>query len=202
MIFSEKLKLAYYPVPKAACSSIKHAFLVYHGFPPTSLKAVHSLLPEDVVVEVKDNNLRRVQWSRVPVKPPSHLKPFAVVRNPEQRIISFFKDKISTGKARLWPNMKGHPEDWFNFKAWVIHKVKTESPYDLNIHMRPQVHLVHPYARVLKFESNLSENLQRDFRLSIAHINKSAYTKPLAFTPNERQALERAYHEDYETFGY
>jgi hypothetical protein len=82
----EELKLIYYPVPKAASSTVRR-YLIEHGF------------ADRRPLELTHNNIQNFTFPRITLKRALELqkvnyRSFAVVRNPYDRIVSCYFDKI------------------------------------------------------------------------------------------------------------
>jgi hypothetical protein len=141
---------------------------------------------------------------------------FAIVRNPESRIISDFKwamtrtdfarDRGYTHRSQL-PNIN----DWIN--AQLKHVV--HDPYLLSNHIRPQHQFVGPKIQhVFKFENGLEDPILKV--LSKCNVNistpkgeiltRSNNTQRVALdtvlTTETKQKIRHFYAEDYERFNY
>jgi len=88
-VVSKKYRLAYFPIPKVACSSLKHAmFRLEHGtdFPGGSGRSIHQVYASAPLRRRTFKDLEGVYK-------------FAVVRDPVSRILATYTNKIISGDA-------------------------------------------------------------------------------------------------------
>jgi hypothetical protein len=135
---------------------------------------------------------------------------FTFVRNPYDRLISGWTDKVLNAapggglKAVKFPELL---RDFDYFVAWLV----DQDPAAINIHFRPQSLLV---LAELDFIGQ-TEALARDLRLVLSRLGLQADRNiprknasgppPLSMrdvTAGTRDCINRLYHSDFERFGY
>lgn len=204
MIYSKHLNLAYCPIPKNACSSVKHALLAELKIDLAG-QLLHDRLPTPGNWQVEPGELRRLPDSPTPSV---HRLPgafaFAVVRHPLDRLVSAFADKVLHGAPGLTP-------DWYALRHFpdFVHRIVSTPPEALNEHMRPQSCFLGrlPFDGFLRFE-----RLQEDWRLVQERTGckqplvKRNASKHQAYRDYFDDALAREaagyYAEDFRRLGY
>lgn len=185
-------KLVFFCVPKAANSSIKAAILAALGVDVT----------EDVPHSHPALNLCRPEAVR---RFKDYLR-IAVVRNPFDRLVSFWKQKICTWRV----DVQGHSRDGFHrdmpFEQCAA-KV-CENPHR-NAHYWPQAELVRRPHFIGR-----TENLERDWEWirhlaqplelgKLPHYNKSEHGHYRDYYDwTTRRMVENTYAADLKMFGY
>lgn len=204
MIYSKHLNLAYGPIPKNACSSVKLALLEELGIDLAG-QPLHDRLPTPGDWQLEPGTIRELP---APSDPSVNRLPgsfaFAVVRHPLDRLVSAFADKVLHGASGLTP-------DWQTLRHFpdFVHRVVQTPPETLNEHMRPQSCLLGrmPFDCFLRFE-----RLPEDWRLV---QERTGVKQPLlkrnasvhqAFRDYFDDALAREaaayYAEDFRRFAY
>jgi len=189
--YSRTTRTLYLEVCKAACSSIKAALLTADGVEIKNDGFVHS-------------NFYFADHSRMTLHP-RHV--FTFVRDPLDRLLSAFRQKIRTGlgKRLNCPLEKNATAD-----EWVVW-VTSQPPDIANKHWRPQTIVINNQAErwgrpqfIGKFES-----LDRDWKRlqqktglpDLPHLNPTP-REPMELSQPSTEAVQRYYAADYERFGY
>lgn len=201
LIFREH-KIAYIPIPKAACSSIKYALLPLIGVDPDSVPLIHAFGGFDSA---------RFDEIASEIDPDWFI--FTVVRNPTDRVMSAWRDKLRS-EEKITSLMKYHalrPGDSFDRFMRVISLWPSIS---LDEHVMPQSMLLHHArdfpVRVYRFEdlddawNEISAEITRRSGIAIGPLQKRNATekRPPGIDNRTIRRLERLYREDFVQFGY
>lgn len=204
MIYSEHLNLAYCPIPKNACSSVKLAILKELEIDLAG-RPLHDRLPTPGDWQLEPGRLRclpppvEASWNRLPGS-----FAFVVVRHPLERLVSAFVNKVLDGRSGL-------TADWMalrHFPDFVARVVDTP-PEELDEHMRPQSCFLGDFS----FDGFLRfEHLAEDWRLvqertglrePLGHLNASAHRDFEAyFDASLAQKVADYYAEDFRRLEY
>jgi len=210
-----KHKIAYFSVPKNACTSLKVLMCRLNGKTvPKDLSLIHlssigltinisKFLPETIYTI-----LTSPKWFR-----------FYVVRNPYSRLLSAYKNKIAvSGKEmdfdilrkriveKYGLNEKRDKISFFQFVKWI------EESKCMNIHWNLQVKLLRVEfvncSMIVRFE-NFEKDMEEFFRrtkitpLPIEITNKTNSTKMSEFYNQElADIVYEIYQPDFKRFGY
>ena len=230
-IVSDEYKFVYFAVPKVACSSIKAALLPYfdvdasaYSVPKkdgTSELKVHKLFDESPYQITKDKLLKGLRGGKYR----EYFK-FAFVRNPWDRLVSCYLNKLSQEDC---PGMKypvgvasklycGMP-----FAEFV--EIVAETPDNRsNLHFRSQSSMIcgtlnegeqrrYPLPDFIGCFENLhtdigtvAERIGRDVNLELPHLMRSPNreSRPYAkyYDDRLRDLVHERYKEDIRKFGY
>ena len=144
---------------------------------------------------------------------------FSVVRNPYERLLSGYADKIyrnSPSRTQRLMVLGLNPNLDVDFNAFVT-AILAHDPATLDTHWRPQHLLVRPdlvpYSHILRFES-LDQQLLEMFRGlpdSVGQVNKpvrrrnhtgSSLSGMKHLTDTDKEMIKKVYRKDFELFGY
>lgn len=138
---------------------------------------------------------------------------FTFVRNPYDRAVSAYLDKIATGKVSRKKKLLGYPPDSeVSFRDFLLAIAQQEASR-MNRHWRPQSALISPQVK-LDFIGRF-EQFGRDFanvleRLGVEpaavtnrreHMTSAAKHRDM-IGPEEKALIDRIYRGDFERFGY
>ena len=209
----------YFQVPKVACSTIKATL--------QSLEAKRSgiTLTEDRKIHHKGQS---------PLLSPSHVGlekfrhmlddpnifKFCLVRNPYTRILSAFLDKMtwkSQQKEEVAKALNCDVSDKITFEQF-LEFVKTQNPYEMNPHWRPQTHQlfwgVVNYDFVGRFEDfagnfnlilkNIYANESEEFKIEnrTNHATKASKKIEKFYNTRTQDLVQEIYQADFESFNY
>jgi chondroitin 4-sulfotransferase 11 len=209
----DSCKAIYFPIPKVACSSLK------------------SVCSEILVLEKEksrqDENVHYIQFSSVSKKdfygPYRHYFKFGFVRNPWDRIISLYQNKMIEAadeqrmqfRRKFLASLKKHQKFWMgmSFEAFVeaIAQIPDLEAHD---HFRSQyIFLTDSKGRLIVDYVGRFETLNEGFsricdRLGITGLslpqlmksNRAHYSK--YYTPKTRDMVAERYSIDIEMFKY
>ena len=197
-----KHKIAYIPIPKAACSSIKYALRPLTETSSQSAPGIHSFPGFEVRRFDEIANELDGDWLV-----------FTVVRHPVDRIQSAWRDKMrSEEKITSW--MKLHalrPGDSFDR---FVHIISLWPTITLDEHVMPQSMLLHHVRelpiRVYRFEDldnvwpELSAEITRRSGVEVGPLAKMNSTEPSVpeMSTRTEARLKRLYEKDFARFGY
>jgi hypothetical protein len=206
-ILSRRHKIAYFPIPKAACTSLKMAmFSVEHdrSFTPSKgKKSVHKVLPRAGFTPGDFDDLEGF-WK------------FAVVRDPASRIISAYNNRIVIWTKKIARMLENPAErerllddGILPHQPTLIEFCLRLEPYrralkTIRLHTDPsQVFMgpdlaaydrIYPIEELAQFEADMSQRLGRPFALP--HSNKSG-TVDLTMNEASTDALQRFTAPEY-----
>lgn len=181
-------------VPKTGGSSIEAALRRMGGRPALLSETTHGYggcTPQHMQAEVLQSFVPEAFYDMR----------FAVVRDPQSRLISEFKMRRAGRKLRgLRP---------IGFAAWVRQTFAryAKNPYVFDNHIRPQTELIPPGTRTFKFEDGLEAVLE--------HVSKELESRPpkiphlrtgeaasVKVSDDVAEKIAAFYREDYSRFGY
>jgi len=201
---SDKLKLVYIENPKVACSSIKSRIYPEKA---NSKMAIHPF--GDKQSELWLKNI------------PKGYTFFTVVRNPEERILSCFRDKIARNENSpfnfflykviffVFSGIKLRPGK-MSLEEFVIGVSKVPDCF-ADRHIKSQYSLVKELTKndidckVLKFEnlnSSWNEMITTFDLLPLPVVNSTTKTNIPKTTPELKKLIQERYENDYKHFGY
>jgi len=194
-------KLAYLITPKNACSSIKKSLLAKVA----NKGAINNVIDE---ISIHRNVSRTVNLTKEEM---NYFK-FSFVRNPFERLVSFYVDKFSKGKSfHLCHYLNGVFKPSMNFQKVV--EIITKIPDHLaNKHFKSQYSIIYDEKdQCLVDFTGRFENLETDFEPirkkyqlePLPHFNRSSKSDYREFYTTELVELVAArYQRDIEVFGY
>lgn len=207
-IIHEGRGFVYFVMQKVACSSIKTALLPFFDVNPKRFEAeradgtrvvlVHKIFDRSPYQVDKETLLRGLDGDYR-----GHFK-FAFVRNPWDRLVSCYSQKIASGphiperkRANLNPpgeEDRFHPDMTFAEFVEAVHATPDE---EANIHFRSQyVTVCGPEGRILADFVGRFENLREDFRVVAGKIGAPGLELPHRLKSPSRQ--DRHYTEFYD----
>lgn len=204
VISIEKYKIAYVPVPKAANTSMRWALLPLLGIDPSTVDNIH-----------QDDRITKLSSSEFLVASRKDWLIFAVVRHPEDRALSAWKNKLKDPPKpfRRLAQMGLKREDSFETFLQVIANWPSHA---LNDHFAPQTALlkrltVKTDLEIFKIEEldqwwpTLNGRLEERSKISpgpIRRLNPSKIRPQNSLSPLAKELLFQIYAEDYQQFGY
>ena len=201
MIFAPDLNLRYYPIPKVACSAIKLAILNASGIEVEHIRIVHQLLSTDRHYVIRAGKITQVRQP-----PEGDGVEFALVRNPFDRLISAYVNKVVNRN-------RGLPAPFYETKSFAefVDVLLTFEPVpSLDGHLRPQYQFLmgsrieQPgrYERINEDWSRACEAFGRRLELSIANPSDGRSDYRSYYTPELAEKVARYYARDLELYGY
>lgn len=205
-ILIHSAKVVYFPVPKAANSSIKKALCPSLGIDPDIIQThddVHSdkipTFPARALVKMKLDD-----WVL-----------FTVTRHPFDRAHSAWRDKVDAMRDDFSPSRSMGLEPGDSFLTFLMVTNFWPTPR-LNDHFIPQTELLRDPMAKFDLKVFQMEQLENDWEplcdlieerggvrpLSLPHLNASGGKTPKNFTPPEKILLNRLYGSDLKTLGY
>jgi hypothetical protein len=223
-IFSPLLKVAYCPVPKAACSSWKAYFRQAIGLPPTDAQTLHDRERNGLTYAwmIDRETLLRAFYGY-----PSYFR-FVVTRNPYTRLASAYFDLVNPVErdglrgawwAEILRALYAHSRDLrpsetppLSFEMFV-RALDIDNCHNRNRHWQPQTTLAMPklirYDLVVKLEEldqhiesirqRIGCRLPMTFRLNATSYPTNARE---LYTPELKAIVQRLYASDFNRFGY
>jgi len=198
VIYSETLGIAYRAIPKCACTSVKWALnnaLDLH----LDEHSLHLVLAGNILAE-------QGAVTKLNGAAPADLFRFTIVRNPFDRLVSCYTDKVlqrHSGLDRRMYRLRKFPD--------FARAVCNCDPARANPHYRPMVEFFsveQHFDLIARFE-NLTEDwrvIQKHSNIAVElpHTNPSKNRKPYReyYTPEIRGFVEKYYREDLERWGY
>jgi hypothetical protein len=185
--YSVSCGLEYIEIPKCASTSIKIALAASDG------------------VNVQEYPHASRHWRACP----GSFVPccvFTVVRSPISRIVSAWREKIQTGKAKRLGKPCPLPTtaSFEEFARWIL----WQHPSALDKHWTPQYRILdsaYPCNRILRLERlNLDWiQLMEEFGVPpLPKMNPSPIAEPVFIAPELKQAINNYYQEDCVRFHY
>lgn len=126
---------------------------------------------------------------------------FAIVRHPEDRILSEYK----------WRKGRGRMMSLLPFSEWLrLNLAATiENPYVYDGHLRPQIEFIPPGAMIFRLETDMDDCLEWigqaiGVKPSVGlghHLNRSQ-SRDIRLSSSDRALINRFYGEDYTFLGY
>ena len=173
-------------VPKVGCTSLKYLFFINQGLiPRTELNKPLDKLNKHLLVSlVKSRNLNRVKKLDMYYK-------FVMVRNPLERLVSGFRDKIEIhnltnfGSPHKWVwarhliFKKIHNQRWtkntsISFSDFIVYWLNPDSSwFSTNDHFMPIVNVCQPCAARFDYYGNFN-HFDRDAAVLIDKIGASS----------------------------
>lgn len=201
-------KLAYLPIPKAACSSLKFALLedcapaLASDYHKQHLRRIHEYFARQPRMWMSEEDLRRFQGFR-----------FTVVREPVDRFVSAYKNRIqhfedlsdpAASRSSLEKAGLSATPDINEFALRLDAYRRANKSVDL--HFRPQTDFIrapklfdaiHPLNQL----TILVDKIEREtgVRLNLSRANSSASERP-ALKPETLKKLIAYYSADYIMF--
>lgn len=186
-IVLEEQRIAYYPTPKVACSSLKSAFY--------ELAQGH---PYDAVASKEKDNVHKVYFSGPyrPLKKPDCYYKFAVVRDPIDRLVSAYSNRVV--KYRELPDMP----DFRNFvRDLEFYRMENWSIWH---HTEGQWYFIGSdlsyFDRVFRFDELplIPDEIERatGHRINLPHLQRNDRVD-IAVETEELSLLTERYEYDY-----
>ena len=220
-IVSHEHRFVYFIIPKVACSSIKTALLPLFDFDVSEGKLVRE---DDITEEVHqlfrasshEVNQRRFLKGLQKGRYEGYLK-FAFVRNPWDRLLSCYLQKIVSGGKGLrldYGDVKLRLGMPFAEFVEAVHQLPDEAA---DPHFRPQhVAVCGPDGEIMADFVGRFENLEEDFarvaqRIGAPHLklpslqpSPSRGARPYRdfYDDETAERVGERFHKDVETFGY
>ena len=200
----ENCKVAYAPIPKAANTSIRRALLPLLNIDPGTVDDIHH-----------DNRIPKFRSSEFVRRNSKDWLIFSVVRHPEERALSAWKNKLKdppTPFSRL-SRMGLKREDSFETFLQALADWPSRA---LNDHFSPQSALLSRLTsetsleifRIEEFElwwPSLRERLAKQAGIlpgQFEWLNRSRVRENNSVTPSAKDLLFQIYSKDYQQFGY
>lgn len=196
---------AYFPIPKAANTSIRTALLPCFGIDPTSVQNVH-----------QDSRIPKASSKAIVRNAGPECYMFTVVRHPAERILSAYRNKI--GKEKRW---FGHakalgvlPDATFDE---FLERLMYAPRLAIDSHFCPQVDLLYYPLKTRELSIYKNEILAAEWpkianRIKnssgrapaavLESLNQSRKTESPSFTQFQRRLIEAMFYDDFEKFGY
>jgi len=201
MIFAPDLNLRYYPIPKVACSSIKLAILNANGIQVEHIRIVHQLLSTDRHYVIRSGKI-----TQLPQPPEGDGFEFALVRNPFDRLVSVYVNKVVSRN-------RGLPAPFYEtrcFAEFVDVLLKCEQGPGLDGHIRPQyqfligsrIERLGRYERINEDWSRACEAFGRRLELSVNNPSDGRSDYRSYYTPELAEKVAGYYARDLELYGY
>lgn len=201
LVFRE-YKIAYIPIPKSACSSIKYALLPLIGVKPDTVPLIHAF-----------DGFETWRFDQIASEIDSQWFVFTVVRNPIDRAMSAWRDKLRS-EEKITSIMKRQGMKVGDTFDRFIHIASLWPTKSLDEHILPQsMILFHAQGfpvRTYRFEEldeawmEISAEITRRSGIPIGPLSKKNATD--YFRPEiEKRTLgrlKRLYAGDFERFGY
>ena len=208
-VVSERRRLIFYSVSKAASSTLARLFLELEGYPEPSSR------PE-MWRMVEKHRVPRPTLDSQQSKYSGYFR-FTFVRNPWDRLVSCYLNKVVapcpnvSGPFLIYPKIRFNRMSFTDFVRFVHHV-----PDDLcDKHFRPQSTSfddkdVDFIGRVERFTDDLAQVIERakldTHLLEYGHkyVNKSRQRKPYTdyYTAETRRLVAEKYKDDIQRFGY
>ena len=163
-VYFPKLKAIYLPTPKVAGSTIIATLIKADG--------------SEYLSTIDDHNTAEARFLISAERAPGEFWQalhngncfrFAFVRNPYDRVLSAFLDKVANGRVRRFRKLLSLPiEGDVSFRQF-LEAVSQQSTYSMNRHWRPQANLISPRVR-LDFLGRF-EQFDADFALVRRTLN-------------------------------
>lgn len=181
LLYARRNRIAYIPIPKVACTSIKFLLLKIEGHEYNGAidRGFH-----DFVREMLTSNLGRFDRA---LRSLDHGYTFTVVRNPWDRLVSAYIDKFVRAKEyedfalEVILSIRGSSDVslGISFREYLNY-ISNQHLLQMNDHWRPQWWFVAGLGvdRIIKYES-LEEDLRqllssRGVNVDLPHINRSS----------------------------
>ena len=189
----------------------KSKYYVYFRVPKCATRTILNYLHQHTQIDfgfprhTKLNTGRNIRYD----KSWDDLLKFAFVRNPWERLVSAYIDKIQGDSLVQGIQLKNYKKKYNTFNK-MVQFIKSAKLEELNEHFNSQTNLL-PLNK-LDFIGKF-ENLQKDFntvcdkigipRQELPHINKSKHKSYTEYYDDEtRQIVAEKYAKDIEYFGY
>ncbi len=218
--------LAYHPIPKTGCTTVKFLLLDAIGSPlPADAEEVHSMTECSVTPENSDNHLVAARmfengFKLLPDLPEfKHAFHFAFVRNPWSRLASCYTNKVLDKRPRrfsefkyLYPGIRFERMTFPDFVRFVC-----RVPDDLcEPHFRPQYRFIDRGAidfigQTEHFADDLAVIIRRagldqrllkwaQTKINLTQTSPRGYVD--LYTAKTRDLVARKYAKDIDWFGY
>ena len=208
-VVCEHRQLILYPVSKAASSTLIRLFLELEGYPePSSRQEMFQL--------AKKHRVPRLTLDSQQSKYSGYFR-FTFVRNPWDRLVSCYLNKVVAQRPNVFEKFSIYPEIRFNRMSFAdfvrfVHHV----PDDLcDWHFRPQSAFfddkrVDFIGQVERFTDDLAQVIERAkldthlLKYGHKYANKSRHRKPYTdyYTAETRRLVAEKYKDDIQRFGY
>lgn len=198
VIWSRSLGIAYYPIAKNACTSVKLALLESAGIKIQTRQEVHAKCPTWRSIRIENGILQFAAFEATSRS--AEFVRFAVIRHPLDRLVSCYANKVVQGESGLPPRHSAAR----NFEEFIL---LISEDVLANEHFQPQVLSLPANLDVtLRFDS-LKEDWDRmrsRFQLPLgrlSHQNQSSH-KPWkdVFTPQLQRLAEELYADDLRVY--
>lgn len=193
-IYSKELNLAYIDLPKCACTSIKLAMAQYKD------PSVKRIGIRDRIYELCDD----LSFCELP----TNAFKFTFVRNPTERFISFYKDKVFTKNCKVTTDLSITFEMNINDVIDIIIK---HDPKSHDSHLKPQsLFLFNDGKLMVDFIGRL-EQMENHWNIinkvcctgmKLGHENKSHQENLRVIDPEHIRKLHEYYADDFRLLGY
>lgn len=202
MIYIEPWSLIYHPIPKCACTSIKRCICNLIGIKIDYEDQVHRKNFFDPMEEKTYCEHKKIQYYLKKDLNLNNFKSFVVARNPLDRIVSCYFNKIIEKKGGL-------QKEYYEIKKFDDFVSMCTSNKFPNIHTNPMYTFIENKSIdfILKLENinndwiNMFEKLNFEHIPNLPHQNKSKKYK-INISKKTRNLICDFYKKDFEFFKY
>ncbi len=226
-IISKELKLLYVAVPKSACSTVKFGIAKAKGLDTNRIADIHELetWPANSLFLLNENT-ELTQFESIL----NNYYTFTVVRHPELRLVSAYKDKIvgcleKSNRYRYYNQVASRISGYSQIAldgSEKLEQVPTFSEFVLAVSKTPRqewdLHWAEQwmltagplinYNKVCRVESLVEDlrevalDLGLDADVFEERRNSTAKVGKIEVSASDRELIEQLYAEDYRRFGY
>lgn len=206
--FLKKHNVTYITNQKAACTTIKMILnKMEDQSVRTKLSSIHKKNKLIGINDISEDDLIKIIRG--------NCFTFSFVRNPVDRFISCYNDKIATGKINITNFLKKNGINEIKHQVSpeeFISVIEKQNPYEMNPHWRPQnINLFNSVIK-MNFIGRL-ENFDRDMKL-LSEFTGIRYEEPIIKNKSKADKIilsgrkdlilriEKIYEKDYDVYGY
>jgi hypothetical protein len=212
-------KAVYFEIPKTGCSTIKKSLQAIElGGEEIPKERVHDKATSPLASLYDD-----IAWASKVLEDPGYFK-FTFVRNPYDRILSTYLDKIYTN---MWEKQRMSQKLGFAFEDEVsfldfLRLVEQQEPLKMDIHWKAQREMLPANLEILDHIGRF-ENFTAEWGAVLKRLQAQAEAKDKAlfvsqdilwhqtgakekrmqyYNAEEKAIVQELYHEDFQEFGY